>query len=283
MKGSLSTCNTLATMLHMSQTLSKPIVYRIPACPFSQRLEILLALKGMQDGVDFVTVDVTKPRSAELLVLTNGSTALPILQTRDGLVLKESLVILRYLDRIFSQHPVAKGDPYQHAVEDMLAMMSDGFSNQGYTMVLNQDVARRDAMRQGMLAQYAKLNQFLVQYAPEGPFLFSDFGWAEAVFTPLFMRFWFLEYYEGFELPDDPQYARVQQWREACLAHPAAQQVTREQIVKIYYDYAKGVGNGGLVSGRKRSSFAFEPSWETRPWPPSEKYTVSATDEALGL
>jgi len=40
----------------------------------------------------------------------------------------------------------------------------------------------------------------------------------------MFMRFWFLEYYEDFDLPDSPEYARVKRWRDACLAHPAAQQ-----------------------------------------------------------
>ena len=106
---------------------------------------------------------------------------------------------------------------------------------------------------------------------------------AEAVFTPFFMRFWFLEYYEDFELPPDDRYARVREWREACLAHPAAQQVTREQVVKLYYDYAKGAGNGALLPGRARSSFVFEPDWSDRPWPPRNKYEHAATDEELRL
>ena len=61
------------------------------------------------------------------------------------------------------------------------------------------------------------------------------------------------------------------------LAHPAAQQVTREEIVKLYYDYAKGAGNGGaLLRGRKKSSLAFEPHWQTRPWPPRATNTTCA-------
>jgi glutathione S-transferase len=134
-----------------------------------------------------------------------------------------------------------------------------------------------------MLAQYARLNDVLVQHSPRGPFLFEDFGYAEAVFTPMFMRFWFLDYYEDFSLPEEPAYARVAAWREACLAHPAAQQVTRERIVKLYYDYAKGAGNGALLPGRARSSFVFEPDWPARPWPPRDKYGHAASDAELGL
>jgi len=134
-----------------------------------------------------------------------------------------------------------------------------------------------------MLKQYARLNDFLLEHSPSGTFLFEPFGWAEIVFTPFFMRFWFLEYYENFELPLEDQYARVRMWHDACISHPAAQQVTREEIVKLYYDYAKGAGNGALLPGRKRSSFTFEPEWRARPWPPKDKYGHSATDSELGL
>jgi glutathione S-transferase len=40
---------------------------------------------------------------------------------------------------------------------------------------------------------------------------------------------------------------------------------------------------GGLLPGRTRSSFVFEPHWSKRPWPPRDKYGTSATDEELGL
>jgi glutathione S-transferase len=76
---------------------------------------------------------------------------------------------------------------------------------------------------------------------------------------------------------------RVRRWRDACLAHPAAQQVSREEVVKAYYDYARGAGNGALPEGRQVSSFAFAPHWSTRPWPPREKYGPGATDAELGL
>jgi glutathione S-transferase len=263
--------------------LHELIIHHIPVCPFSQRLEILLALKGLRDKVRFTVVDITKPRDPALLAKTRGTTALPVLELPDGRVLKESLVLLQYLEDLFPEPRVAQRDPYRRAVEGMMVRLEGDFVTAGYVMVMNQDPARRDALRDAMLKQYARLDAFLMEHAPEGTFLFEDFGWAEAVFTPFFMRFWFLDYYEGFALPDDPGVARVRRWRDACLAHPAAQQVTREEIVKVYYDYAKGAGNGAPLPGRSRSSFVFEPHWRTRPWPPQDKYTTSATDAELGL
>ncbi|MBI1283506.1 MAG: glutathione S-transferase family protein [Thiobacillus sp.] len=260
-----------------------PTLYHIPACPFCQRLEILLTLKGRRDEVDFKVIDITQPRPDWLLKKTRGTTALPILETADGHIIKESLVILQYLEDIYPERPVAQRDPWRRAVENMLTRMDGDFFSQGYGWLMNQDPARREALREGMLNQYAQLNDFLLAHSPAGPFLFEEFGWAETVFTPFFQRFWFLEYYEDFALPMDARYARVREWITASTSHPAAQQTTQEQVVKLYYDYAKGAGNGALLPGRSKSSMAFEPDWHVRPWPPKNKYEHSATDAELGL
>lgn len=260
----------------------KPILYHIPVCPFSQRLHILLALKEMEDAVGFSVVDITKPRDPDLLNKTRGTTALPVLELADGRILKESLVILRYFDEVLGS-PVRRADPYEHAVENMLIAKEGPFTGAGYSMVMNQDRDRRDTFLDRMLGLYRDLDAFLSDHAPDRPFLFDGFGLAEAVFTPMFMRFWFLDYYEDFALPDTIDYARVGQWRAACLAHPAAQQVSREEIVKLYYDYAMGLGNGALGAGRSRSSFVFEPDWRDRPWPPKDKFGPIASDAELGL
>ena len=268
---------------HAQQNQRAPVVYHIPVCPFSQRLEILMALKGLSPQVDFRVIDITQPRPGWLLEKTRGTTALPVLDTGEGEVIKESMVILQYLEDRFPEPAVAQHDPYQHAVEGMINSMEGDFGAWGYGYVMNQDPGERDAFRQGMLDRYARLNDFLLEHNPSGTFLFENFGLAETVFTPFFMRFWFLEYYEGFDLPPGERYARVREWRDACLAHPAAQQVTEEQIVKLYYDYAKGAGNGALLPGRSRSSFMFEPDWRSRPWPSKDKYGHDATDVELGI
>lgn len=262
---------------------SRPKVFHIPVCPFSQRLEILLDLKGARDAIELEVVDITRPRAPELLAKTRGRTALPVLETEDGTILRESLVLLQYLEDRFPERPVAQRDPLRRALENLLTSMASDFVGAGYAFVMNQDLARRDAHRDKMLEQYASLDVYLTDHAPGRTFLFEDFGWAEVVFTPMFMRFWFLEYYEDFELPRTDRFARVREWRDACIAHPSAQQVTRDEIVKVYYDYAKGAGNGALLPGRARSSFVFEPHWSKRPMPPRDKYGHSATDAELGL
>lgn len=261
--------------------MAKPIIYHIAACPFSQRVEILLALKEQLHAVTFEVVDVTKPRPDWLLAKTRGTTSLPAMVMDRG-VIKESLVLLRYLDATLPVPRVLRQDPYEHAIENMLVAMEGDFTAAGYRYVKNRDLAQREAMREAMLAQYRRLDDFLTWQSPDGVFLFEEFGFAECVFTPLFMRFWFLDYYEDFDLPAEG-FERVRRWRDACLAYPAAQQVSRESIVKLYYDYTLGKGNGALPEGRTKSSFAVEPDWSQRPWPPRDKYGRAASDAELGL
>lgn len=263
--------------------MDKHIVYHIPVCPFSQRLEILLELRGMQDAVEFRVIDITKPRDPELLRKTRGTTALPVLETAEGHIIKESLVILRYLDEVLEGRRLRRADPREHAIESMLIAKEGPFTMAGYIYVMNQDRAQKEAHNDKLLSLYRGLNDFLMEHCPDGTFLFEEFGLAEAVFAPVFKRFWFLDYYEGFELPIGPDYTRVKNWRAACMAHEATGQVSEEEIVKLYYDYALGAGNGALVEGRSVSSFAFQPEWQSRPMPPRDKYGTSATDVDLGL
>jgi glutathione S-transferase len=260
--------------------MNKPVLYHIPVCPFSQRVEILLDLKGLRGSVTFSVVDITRPRDPALLAKTRGTTALPVLELEDGRILKESLVLLRYFEDLHPEPPVSRRDPYERAVENMLIAMEGDFTNAGYRFVMNQDAGKRPALAEQMDAQYRKLDHFLSWHAPDGDFLFAPFGLAECVFTPMFARFWFLDYYEGYDIP--AVLPRVRRWRDACLAHPAAQQVSQEEIVKLYYDYAWGAGNGALLPGRQRSSFVFEPHWRARPWPPRGKQ-AAASDAELGL
>ena len=157
----------------MSAPATRLIVHHIPVCPFSQRLEILLALKGLRDQVDFRVVDITQPRPEWLLQKTRGTTALPILETPDRRILKEGLVILQYLEDVFPQPAVAQSDPYRRAVEHMMTRLEGEFCTQGYVFVMNQNPERREALREGMLKHYARLNDFLTEHAPDGTYLFA--------------------------------------------------------------------------------------------------------------
>jgi glutathione S-transferase len=261
----------------MTQALT---IYHIPGCPFSERIEIMLALKGLE--MHDVEIDISKPRPDWLLAKSGGTTALPLLDIENGETLKESMVILRYLEDRYPQPPVRHPDPYAHAVEGMLAELSGPFSGAGYRMILNRDPAQRAAMKAAVDAEFAKLDTFLQRYSTASDFLFEGrFGWAEVAMTPMFKRLWFLEYYEDYAPP--AHLTRMLAWREACVSHPAAQYRSREELLKLYYDYSQGGGNGKIPDGRAISSFTPDSDWRTRPMPPRDKWGHAATDAELGL
>ncbi|MEX2524645.1 MAG: glutathione S-transferase family protein [Gammaproteobacteria bacterium] len=262
-------------------TEERMIIYHIPGCPFSERVEIMATLKGLHDVFEDMEIDISRPRPDWLLAKTRGSTKLPAMTLENGETLKESMVILRYLENRFPQPAIAQKDPYRHAVEDMLCSMDMAFAGSGYRMILNQERDKLDEMKAEVDDQYRQLDEFLDYYAPDRDFLFEDFGWAEVAFTPMFKRLWFLEYYEDYAVPGNLK--RVRRWREACIAHPAAQGRGYEELIKLYYDYSRGGGNGRIPEGRTVSSFTLDPHWSQRPMPPRDKWGHAATDEELGL
>lgn len=255
-------------------------LYHFPGCPYSERLEILLALKGRQGVLEEVEIDLSKPRPDWLLQKTGGATSLPVLEVGTR-VLRESAVLLRYLDAVYPEPRIAQADPERHAVESLFALLDGEYAKAGYALLRNQDAAQRDALRQAFDAQYAKLDAFLRQHGSAGPFLFETFGWAEVMFTPLLKRLETLAYYEDYAIPAALE--RVRAWHTACLAHPAARARSLEEILKLYYDYSRGAGGGSLPSGRSVSSFTLSPHWSTRPLPPRDKWAGAATDRELGL
>jgi glutathione S-transferase len=256
------------------------ILYHFPGCPYSERVEILFQLKGIEGEVEDREMDLTSPRPDWLLEKTGGATALPVLDVGNQVV-KESAVILRFLDEAFPAPRIRREDPLQHAIESMLAAMDSSYAKAGYAVLMNQDADRRAELVAAFDAEYAKMDAFLQRYGGDGPFLFEDFGWAEVILTPLLKRLETLAYYEDYAIP--AELTRVREWHEACLGHPAAQARQVEEVLKLYYDYSRGVGGGRLVPGRTRSSFTMDPHWSTRPLPPRDKWAGGATDVDLGL
>jgi glutathione S-transferase len=257
-------------------------MYHIPGCPFSERIELLLDLKGLHGIMADHAIDISLARPDWLLARTRGTTSLPALELENGETLKESMVIMRYFEDRFPDPAVAQRDPYDHAVEAMLCATDGQFTGAGYRMILNRDPAKRDEHKAEVDAQYARLDDYLRHYAPDGDYLFDTFGWAEVAFTPMFKRLWFLDYYEAYQIPQ--HLTRLLRWREACLSHPVAQRHHgHAELMTLYYDYSQGGGNGRLPDGRIVSSFTLDPPWDSRPMPPRDKWGTPATDAELGL
>ena len=145
-----------------------------------------------------------------------------------------------------------------------------------------EDRSRQDGLVVAYHNALAALDTFLRRHGhATEPWRFDTFGWAEVVFTPFLQRFAFIEHYEGVGIPAELE--RVTRQWQAAVAHPAAHQTLDEEVIKLYYDYARGAGNGTLLPGRTLSSFTFNTDWRGRPTPPKDKWGPIATDGELGL
>jgi len=266
--------------------MAKPTLYVFPTCPYAQRVSVIAKLKG-SDLLNIVDIDPSKPRSAEFLKKSGGSTAVPLLETSDGRILRESLVLMTYLDEALPGPTIRRADPYEHAIERIFLTRADALFSASYVFLNNQKAEARQALLDKILSILEDLNKLLLEHNPLGTtFLFDKFGLVEAAFAPGFQRLWYLEYFENFSIPNDTaKYGRVSAWIKACRAHPAANQVNEEQIVKTSYDLAMGSIGSTVPPGRTRSVAGWETDWRQRPYPPKDhKYTDKrATDKELGL
>ncbi|CAA7389105.1 unnamed protein product [Spirodela intermedia] len=87
------------------------VVFRVWDSPFSYRVELALALKG----VNFRRAEEDlKNKSSELLLYNPVHKKIPVL-LHAGKPIAESLVILEYIDETWKQNPILPVDPYERA------------------------------------------------------------------------------------------------------------------------------------------------------------------------
>ncbi|ETV84655.1 GrxB family glutaredoxin [Aphanomyces astaci] len=80
---------------------TKPRVYIYDHCPFSTRVRAIFALKGVDVEIVFL-----QNRDEATPIALVGSKVVPILETPDGLIMKESMDIVRYVDTHLGGKPI---------------------------------------------------------------------------------------------------------------------------------------------------------------------------------
>lgn len=242
-------------------------IYSMAVCPFAQRTRMLLLLK--QIPFDVVEIDISKPRPDWFLAI-NPKGQVPVIE-HEGRVLNESSIINEYLEEVFPEPALMPRDPWRRA----LTRIAIDYCNQTfvpalYRLLMNQNPAKEGELTEKALASWRWLDEFLMKHNPDGTFLWESFGMADLSFAPFFQRYVLNDWYRGFAVPETTEYARVRRWRDALLAHPAAVETSLPEAdyIKLYEDYALGVGNGGVPPGRTRSSFDLSVPLADRPMPP---------------
>lgn len=250
-------------------------IYSMVVCPFAQRTRMLLAVKEIE--FELHELDLSKPRPAWFLRL-NPSGQVPVIE-HQGRILNESSVINEYLEEVFPAPPLMPVEPYRRALTRIaIDYTNTKFVPALYRLLMNQDAARTEALLERALETWRWLDRFLLRHGQGEDWLWEDFGMAELSIAPFFQRYVLNTHYRGFELPDAEDLRRVRRWRDRLLNHPLtiATGLPDEDFIKLYEDYALGVGNGGVPAGRARSSFDLTVPLDERPLPPPGLSTASA-------
>jgi len=239
------------------------------ACPFAQRVRIMLRMKSID--VECTEIAVGQSRTKEFLAI-NPEGKVPVIR-HEGRVLNESSVICEYLEEVFPEPRVFPKDPYKRALARIMTdYCNQTFVPRMYRLLMNQDRAAGAKLYEEALESWRWVDAFLVRHNPSGTYLddTDGFSLAELSFAPFFQRYCFNAHYRGFQLPDEARYARVRRWRDALLAEPLVREtgMPDEDFIKLYFDYSLGYGNGAVPPGREYSSFDLKVPLAERPVPP---------------
>jgi glutathione S-transferase len=152
-----------------------------------------LVLRHFDIPFDETLVRLGQPDSKEHILRHSPSGKVPCLITDSGNAVWESLAIMETLAELFPQHALWPREPAARArARSISAEMHAGFADlrqqmpmqihthapgTGRTPAVLADIARIEAVWQDCLSRH------------DGPFLFGDFGIADAMFAPVAMRF----------------------------------------------------------------------------------------------
>jgi len=207
-----------------------PILYSFRRCPYAIRARLALAAAGRCPGVDLVLREVSlKARPPELREASPKATV-PVLVGPDGVVLDESLAIMRWalqhhdpLDWLRSGCGATTAMERQEM--DALLKQNDGPFKHHLDRFKYPDRYPGETSREHRRAGVAILRQWNARLEPGGWLLGDRPSLADAALLP-FVRQFRLADPQGFEA--EPELAALQAWLARFLASPQLAAVMAE-------------------------------------------------------
>ncbi|ODN04195.1 Pyrimidodiazepine synthase [Orchesella cincta] len=144
-------------------------LYNMKYCPFAQRALLIAEAKGL--SYDIVNCNLKdKP---EWMFERNPEGKVPILETNDGKVLYESLIISDYLDEIYAQRPLQSKDPYKKALDRILVERFSGVISIFYKILFSIRDGQLDATKEHIENFVKALKPFEEELTKRGSLYFA--------------------------------------------------------------------------------------------------------------
>jgi glutathione S-transferase len=152
-----------------------------------------LVLKHFGIPFEEIVVELGGPQTKAAILTHSPSGRVPCLITDDGVSVWDSLAIVETLAERFPQHAMWPRDPAARArARSTSAEMHGGFMDLRSNMWMNirASFPGKNATA-GVLADIARIDAMWREYLDTygGPFLFGEFGIADAMYAPVVMRF----------------------------------------------------------------------------------------------
>ncbi|KAH8406890.1 hypothetical protein KR222_010378, partial [Zaprionus bogoriensis] len=215
-------------------------VYAMRFCPFSQRVQLLLAAKRIPHHTIYIDL-IDKPEWYREYSPLGKVPALQLTGEQQQPALVESLIIAAYLDEQYPQPALFPADPLQKALDKILIERFAGVVSAVYPVLTCNPNAPADALQHFELA----LDVFEQELRKRGTRYFGgqQIGMVDYMLWPWFERFPSLKYTTAkrYEL-DAKRYAQLLQWRQLMAQDDAVRATALDEQLHAKFQQSKTLG-----------------------------------------
>ncbi|WP_431101230.1 glutathione S-transferase family protein [Roseateles noduli] len=218
-------------------------IYDRPGFPNPARIRIVLAEKGLDDQVEFVSVDLMAAEHKQPAFLAkNPAGIVPVLELDDGTLISESTAITEYLDNLDGRPSLTGRTPREKALIHMMQRRAESFvldpvglyfhhATPGLGAALqvykSPDWSARKEMGLQEAQKVVQGYRYFDDLLQHRPFLAGDhFSMADIT---LFAGLMFADA-AGIPAPEDHQ--ALQAWRRRVAALPSVRERSGQQFVQ---------------------------------------------------
>ncbi|KAJ1664975.1 hypothetical protein IW140_002774 [Coemansia sp. RSA 1813] len=218
-------------------------LYSNALCPYAQRA--LRAFKA--SGVAHRVVEIDLQNKPSWYGQVNPQLKVPALQTPDGTILIESLVIAEFVADAFPQAKLLPQDATERAqLRLFIELFGSRFNPFIYRTLMTANADDQKVHIEALLSALREASKELEKQWKRpsgngGPFWSAGkFGFAEIALASFVNLLVVLRHYRGVEVPDTQKYAAFNRWRDAFTKDPLFTEINADHdaLIAAYKKFA---------------------------------------------
>ncbi|XP_068111467.1 glutathione S-transferase omega-1-like [Hyperolius riggenbachi] len=215
-------------------------LYGMRFCPYVKRVRLVLLTKGIKHEV----VNINLKSKPDWFFEKSPQGLVPSLETSDGKIISESLIVCEYLDEAFPGVKLFPSDPYEKAQQKMVMEQFNGIIAPFYKLLTKKTDDASDAKEQ-FFQKFLKLEEILAK--KKTPY----FGGATLAMVDFMIWPWF-EFFDFLGLNYIFEKApHMKAWRDLMFQNPVVKETCHEPHIiqgffKLYFQESVEAADYGL-------------------------------------